>query len=330
MSDMGTTAVVTFDGTEITDEQKADIKEILYIDNDEEHADDLQIITGREELLDGVSEIGLLLRSDNWHGTNTRRTLDCGMFAVDDRASRVLLKRHIAKASAVTPDSEIRQTPRYQAWECLNLKEIATEIAWRNNADLIYAAELNPVFARKEQINQSDIKFLSDLCRIVGMRLKYTENSLVVYDPYEYRQNKPVRTFINGDDDLLDIELHHKKDDTDYAQCRVIYKDPVTKELISYTYKKRETGRRLDIRCKVSGTEEAAMLAELKIKEKNRMEYTGYILCNGDISLATGSIITLFGYGEYDRNYMITKTLHRIQMGVYSTKIYFEMAEGYE
>lgn len=328
MSNMDTTAVLTFDGTEITDEQKADIKELQYIDNDEEHADDLQIITGREELLAGVSEIGLLLRSDNWHGTNTRRTLDCGMFAVDDGESRVLLKRHVVKASAVTPDSEIRQMPRYQAWECLNLKEIAAEIAGRNNADLIYAAELNPVFARKEQINQSDIKFLSDLCRFAGMRLKYTGNSLVVYDPYEYRQNKPVRTFINGDDDLLDIELHHKKNDTDYAQCRIIYKDPVTKELISYTHKKRETGRRIDIRRKISGTEEAAMLAKCKIREKNRMEYTGHILCSGDISLATGSIITLSGYGEYDRNYMITKTLHRMQMGIYSTKIYFEMAEG--
>lgn len=328
MNDMDTTAVLTFDGIEITDEQKADIKELQYIDNDEEHADDLQIITGREDLLAGVSEIGLLLRSDNWHGANTGRTLDCGLFAVDDSESRGLLKRHVVKASAVMPDSKIRQTPGYQAWECLNLKEIATEIARRNNADLIYAAELNPVFVRKEQINQSDIKFLSDLCRLVGMRLKYTRNSLVVYDPYEYRQNKPVRTFLNGNEDLLDIELHHKKNDTDYAQCRVIYKDPVTKELISYTYRKREAGRRIDLRRKVSGTEEAAMLAERKIREKNRMEYTGNILCNGDISLATGSIITLSGYGEYDRNYMITKTLHRMKMGVYSTKIYFEMAEG--
>ena len=66
-------------------------------------------------------------------------------------------------------------------------------------------------------------------------------------------------------------------------------------------------------------------LALYSIKEKNKREYTGYIVCDGDITLTTGSTIVLNGYGKYDRKYITTKAVHRIQQGIYTTKIYFEM-----
>lgn len=330
MSDTETTAILEFDGKEVTEERKADIAALIYIDNDEEHADDLQIITGNETLMSGVSEISLTLRQDGWHGTGKSKSVNCGSFTVDDNESNFVSEMFITKAAAVTTISEIRQTPKNQAWERFNLKEVSAEIAGRNNVNIIYAAELNPVFVRKEQRNKSDIKFLSELCRTTGLRLKFTRNSLVIYNPYEYSKNEPVKIFIKGDSEIIEDGLHHKKNDTDYAQCRVVYKDPITRELITYTYKRNETGRRLEVRQKVSSTEEAKTLAKYMIKEKNCKEYTGHIVCAGDISLSTGSIVALSGYGEYDRKYIITKAIHRIQNGIYTTKIFFEMVlEGY-
>lgn len=330
MNNAETTAVLKFDGTELTEDRKADIVALIYIDNDEDHADDLQIITREESISSGVHEICLTLRQDGWHGTNTNKSVNCGIFTVDDNESYFVNEMYITKAAAVTTASQIRQTPRNQAWERFNLKEVATEIANRNGVNIIYAAELNPVFVRKEQRNKSDIKFLSELCRGMGLRLKFTKNSLVIYNPYEYGKNEPVRTFKNGDIEIIEDRLHHKKNDTDYAQCRVMYKDPITRELISYTYKRNKAGRRLEVRQKVSSTEEAMALAKYSIKEKNCKEYTGHIVCDGDISLATGNIIALSGYGEYDRKYIITKAVHRIQTGIYTTKIFFEMVlEGY-
>lgn len=318
-------ALLTLDGKEATEEIKSEILLLEYIDNDELHADDLQIMTRTAGLLSGVSEISLTLKTDNWHGTGTSRAAKCGAFTVDDNESRYTTNSYITRAAAITAASAIRHTPRNAAWERIGLKNIAAEIAGRNGVGLIYAANLNPVFTRKEQRNLSDIKFLSNLCGSVGLRLKFTTNSLVVYNPYEYGSNTPVRTFTAGDETILEDRLHHKKDDTDYQQCRVTYKDPVTKELIQYTYKKADAGRRLDVRRKVSSTEEAAMVAVYSIKEKNCKEYTGEILCSGDITLATGNIIELSGYGEYDRNYIITKAVHRIEGSEYTTKIFFEM-----
>lgn len=330
MNNAETTAILKFDGIELAEDKKAEISALIYIDNDEEHADDLQIMTREENFFCGINEICLTLRQNGWHGTNISKSINCGIFMVDDNESYFVDGMYITKAAAVTTASQIRQTPRNQAWEQFNLKEIATEIASRNGVNIIYAADLNPVFARKEQRNKSDIKFLSDLCRGTGLRLKFTNNSLVIYNPYEYGRNEPVRTFKNGDDETIEDKLHHKKNDTDYAQCRVMYKDPITRELISYTYKRNKEGRRLEVRQKVSSMEEAMMLAKYSIKEKNCKEYTGRIVCDGDISLATGNIIALSGYGEYDRKYIITKAVHRIQTGIYTTKIYFEMVlEGY-
>lgn len=330
MNNTETTAILKFDGVELTEDRKADIATLIYIDNDEEHADDLQIATREENFLLDVHEISLALRQDGWHGTNTSKNANCGTFTVDDNESYFVNEMYITKAAAVTTASQIRQTPKNKAWERFNLKEVATEIANRNGVNIIYAAELNPIFVRKEQRNKSDIKFLSELCRGMGLRLKFTRNSLVVYNPYEYGENEPVRTFKNGDTEIIEDKLHHKKNDTDYAQCRVMYKDPITRELISYTYKRSGAGRRLEVRQKVSSTEEAMTLAQYSIKEKNRKEYTGHIVCEGDISLATGNIIALSGYGEYDRKYIITKAIHKIQAGIYTTKIFFEMVlEGY-
>ena len=322
--------ILTLDGQEATEDIKSEILLTEYIDNDEFHADDLQILTRTAGLLSGVSKISLTMKTDNWHGTGTSKVAKCGTFTVDDNERRYAMRSFVTRAAALTAASAIRHTPKNGAWERIGLKEIAAQIAGRNGVGLIYAADLNPIFTRKEQRNISDILFLSDLCYSVGLRLKFTANSLVVYNPYEYGSNTPVATFTAGDETILEDILHHKKDDTDYQQCRVTYKDPVTKELIQYTYKRADTGRRLDVRRKVSSTAEAAMIAAYSIKEKNCKEYTGEILCAGDITLATGNIIELSGYGEYDRRYIITKAVHRMEGTEYTTRIFFEMVlEGY-
>ena len=62
------------------------------------------------------------------------------------------------------------------------------------------------------------------------------------------------------------------------------------------------------------------------LREKNSKEYTGYIECDGDISLVTGVAIELKNWGEFDGKYIIKKAIHTIRGSLYTTKIYFEMA----
>ena len=195
---------------------------------------------------------------------------------------------------------------------------------------IIYAAQTNPIFARKEQICESDIKFLFRICQTAGLNLKYTKNALIIYNPQEQEGEKSVRTFKKGETGILESRLYHQKDDADYAKCRVFYMDPVKKELIEYTYQRREDGRKIELQQKVSGTEEAALMAKNIMRGKNSKEYTGCLECGVDIALATGKMIALSGYGEHDRKYIITKSIQKINAGIHTTRIWFEMAmEGY-
>lgn len=312
------------DGEEVNEETQSNISVIEYIDNDDHHADDLQMITLDPNIFAGKKEIDLSLIADNWQGTNKSKAVGCGTFHIDLNKDSDIAGLYVVKAAAITSASEIRQTPRDQAWERANLKEIAEEIAERNSVQLIYAAMLNPVFVRKEQLQTSDVKFLDDLCKSVGLTLKFTANSLIIFNRYEYGENTPVRTFKKGEEDILDDKLHHELNDTAYQKCCVSYKDTVKGELISCTYKRSETGRQLNVTRKVSSTAEAILAAKYAIMEKNAKEYTGMLYCSGDISLAVGSVIKLSGYGEYDKNYMITKAIHMIKSGIYTTRIFFE------
>lgn len=330
MSKSSTEIILEFDGKEVTEEQKADITALKYIDNDELHIDDLQITTRNRDIISGVSEIKLALIESGQNRTDTRRILDCGKFTVDDAESDFKSGFYTIKASAVNPLSKIRQSAKCQAWERANLKEIAKEIAERNKTSIIYTAQTNPIFARKEQICESDIKFLYRICQTAGLKLKYTKNALIIYNPCEQEGGKPVRTFKKGETGILESRLYHQKDDTDYAKCRVFYMDPVKKELIEYTYQRREDGRKIELQQKVSGTEEAALLAKNIMRGKNSKEHTGCLECGGDIALATGNIIALSGYGEHDGKYIITKSVQKINEGIHTTRIWFAMAmEGY-
>ena len=66
MSNSRTEIILEFNGKEVTEEQKADITALKYIDNDELHIDDLQITTRNRDILSGVSEIKLALKTGNF------------------------------------------------------------------------------------------------------------------------------------------------------------------------------------------------------------------------------------------------------------------------
>lgn len=322
---------LTIDGKAADKSVEENITAITYIDNDDEHADDLQIITSDGAAFAKDSRLTLQITAENWHNTNRPATLSCGAFAVDEIEEYGQKDATIIKAAAITAESTVRQNERCQAWEQVNLKEVADEIGNRNGVKVIYATDYNPVFVRREQLYKSDIRFLADICREAGLSLKFTANALVIYSKYEYSAKDPVKTFKKNDADVKSDRIIHRSNDTGYGKCLVRYNDPNKKELIEYTYIHKDEGRTLSIRRKVSSTEEAKRVARYAIMERNSKEYTGVIECEGDISLSTGNVVTLAGYGDADGNYIITKAVHDIRGNVYDTKIYIERAlEGYE
>lgn len=312
---------------ELKAEELGGIKAFIYIDNDDRHVDDLQIITNNASIFSG-KKITASLVDKKRDGRNKTAVLNCGTFFVDDKKESNMIDTHIIKAAATTSAATFRQDEKCQAWERINLKKLAQELTSRNGVQMIYATEFNPVFARKEQRYISDIKMLADTCKSVGLSLKFTNTAAVIYSPYEYAVTAAVRTFTKGDGDIRDDNLHHAENGTAYGKCCLTYFDPVKKEIIKGEYTASDNPRTLQIRTKASSTEEANMIAKFALLEANAQEYTGYIECEGDIALCTGIIIELKGYEEFDRKYIVKKAIHTIKGAIYTTKIFFEMAMG--
>lgn len=317
---------IVVDDVELTAKQMENITVLAYIDNDDMHSDDLQIITNDASVFSDKEKIQVAFTDTHWQNSNKTAIMNCGTFHIDDKKESDTTGIYIFKAAAITAASKVRQDKKSHAWERINLKKLAADVTKSNGIKLIYATEFNPVFSRKEQLFESDIKFLSDVCRTVGLSLKFTDNAIVIFSQYEYGEKEVVRTFSKGDAEIRDDTMCHKKNDTAYGKCCVSYYDPVKKELITGEYIASKNERALQVRRKVSSTEEAKIIAMYALREKNSKEYTGYIECDGDISLVTGVAIELKNWGEFDGKYIIKKAIHTIRDSLYTTKIYFEMA----
>lgn len=322
---------ITVDGVTLTSEEMSNIVMVEYIDNDCKHADDLQMLVNVTNYFKKNQSISLSFQTTNYRQTQKAAIMNCGIFYVDCIKRSDIPGLNIVKASAIPADtSNVRQKKKCRAWEKINLKELGGQLASENGLSFIYASELNPVFRRKEQKWMPDLRFLSDLCNDAGLAMKVTNGAIVIYSSYEYGEKAVLRTFESGDAEIDDCELHYWENDTAYGKCHASYMDPVTGELIEYMYIIDETGKTLEITRKASSTEEARLMAKYAIMEKNAKEYTGKIVCEGDITLATGTVIQLKGYKEFDMKYIIVKAIHRIRDGIYKTTIWFEkVLEGY-
>ena len=74
---------------------------------------------------------------------------------------------------------------------------------------------------KKEQVQQSDIRFLQTLCHAEGKALKITALSVVIFDKQDYDGKPPIKTITYGSSDILSFNLSTNMKDTAYTSCHV-------------------------------------------------------------------------------------------------------------
>lgn len=273
-----------------------------------------------------------VLVQKNWDGTGKDLTLDCGTFELDSVDVSGPPAKVTLKSTSIPYTSTLRMEKKSRAWEKITLKDIGSQIASESNLQLMYEAESNPTYKRKEQVQTSDIKFLQKLCKAAGMALKVTTLTIVIYDAADYDGKPAIRTFQNGGSDILSYKLGTSLTDTAYTSCHVSYTDPDTKETIEHTYTPDSTtgtGQTLEINEKVNSTEEAMELAKKRLREKNTQEYTASLKVVGDVRLVAGCTVTLKGFQKFDRKYKVTQAKHSL-LGGYTVDLKLkQVLEGY-
>ena len=292
-------------------------------------------VTEVEETVKQAAEpklISATIVQKNWHDNGKDVMLSCGTFELDSVDASGPPTKITLKGTSIPYTSTMRTARTNRAWENCNLKAIAEQIGQEAGLQVMYLAENNPVYKRKEQVQKSDITFLQKLCKAAGLALKVTIMTVVIYDAAEYDGKPPIKTITYGSSDYLSYKLGTSLHDTAYTSCHVSYTDPDSKETIESTYtpdSKDGTGQVLEVNEKVNSTGEAYELAKKRLREKNTQQFTASFSMLGDVQLVAGATVRLRGFQSFDKKYKITKATHKLTGG-YTTDIELkQVLEGY-
>ncbi len=158
----------------------------------------------------------------NWNDNGRDAVLHCGTFELDSVDASGPPTEIKLKGTSIPYTSTMRTAKKNRAWENCNLKEIAQQIGKEAGLQVMYLAENNPVYKRKEQVQKSDITFLQKLCKAAGLALKVTIMTVVIYDAAEYDGKPAIKTITYGSGDYISYKLGTSLHDTAYKKLTVV------------------------------------------------------------------------------------------------------------
>ena len=327
---MKSSAVVVFNGTDISSYLTPDMLSIDYTDNEEDATDDLQIqIQDKEDTwmskwLDDIlgDTKGIPIKAVLSNGTST---LNAGGFELDSIKLSGPPGTVTIKGTSLPYESSTREQERTQAWEQYYLSGIANEIAGRGGLKCVYDSNRDPYYARVEQNKQSDISFLCELAHRAGISLKIYDDSLILFDQEMYEQKPVVRTFVRRGGGYTKWDLESGEADTKYGYCTVYYKDAINNKTYEGTayaddYEDGDVGMHVNERVASNG--EAESLAGKLLRLKNKFEFSVKLSMPGDPAMVAGVPVALTGWGLFDGKYIIKQSKHTINKSSgYTTQI---------
>lgn len=288
----------------------------------------------KEEIKVGAEPrmVKVTLVQKNWNDTGKNAVLDCGTFEIDSVDLSGPPLKTTLKSTSIPYTSTLRMMKKSRNWEKISLKAITQQIANEAGLKMLYESSDNPEYDKKEQVQQSDIRFLQDLCHAEGKALKVTKLSIVIFDKQEYDGKPAVKTITYGSSDILSFRMATKLTDAAYTSCHVSYTNTDKKQTIEYTYTPDSTvgtGQVLEVNERVANTQEAMRLAKKRLREKNAQEFTASFKMVGDVQLVAGIVVQLRGFQEFDKKYRVKSAKHSLTGG-YTTDIELvQILEGY-
>lgn len=316
-----------FDGTDITNDIRPYFLSMTYTDSEEDESDSLKIrLQDRDGLwLENWLEkavqvaaasklkLSVTIKPENW---GTGGALHSGDFELDSVEASGPPSEISVSGVSLGYSSSVRQTKKSKAWEKYRLSGIAGEIAGNAGLSCMYESSSDPFYERVEQTNESDIRFLADLCHDAGISLKCSDGMLILFDQVDYEAKPPVMTIRRGGGAYISYSLSTEAADTQYGSCRVSYMDAATGKLIEGTAEAAgddaESGQRLEITARVKDAGAAKALAEKQLRLHNKFNRVVSFTLPGNTTLVAGVTVRLERFGGWNGLYIVKKAEHTV------------------
>ncbi|WP_170840926.1 phage late control D family protein [Salibacterium halotolerans] len=309
-----------YQGVNIDEAIRPDIKSFSYTDNASGEFDDISIKLKddhRRWSTDWFPQKGDIidasLIAENWTKNGDRKRLPCGRFFVDEPKFSGPPREVSIDAIGAPLNNNFTDRERSKTWRNTTLRDIASEISSRSELTLQYIGDENPSLDEIEQSEEPDYSFLANLCDEEAKAIKVTDQKIIIFDEQEFEQRDAVDTYRESADRVLDYSFDTSLTNTAYDAVEISYYDPKKGENIQHLYAITditEDSKVFKMSSKVSTGEDARRIAQKKLRTLNKREITGSITILGNPELAAGACIILQDFGVFDGKAFIEKITH--------------------
>lgn len=316
---------LTYEGKDITRDISPDMLSFVYNDNEHGKADDMTLKLKDDKGLwsgpwlpvKGDTVAAVIVQE--YAGDINR--LDCGRFTIDELAFSGPPSIVEMKGVSVPLDTTIRRLKKSRGWENVRLSEIAQDIASTGSIELQFLVDVDPLYDRIDQREESDLKFLQRVCEQEAYSVKVTDRQLVIFSTAQRETTAPVMTIKKGANNLKSWSFKDQAHDL-YGTVIVSYKDIKTGEVNQYTYTDPSVtdGRTAKLVKRADSIEEAERMAKAELRKKNRWGKSGTIGLIGHTNLMTGVTINYEQGSAWDGKYLVSKSTHTVSSG-YETSL---------
>ena len=185
-----------YEGKNISKDVAPYLLNFTYTDNASNKADDISFsLEDRERLWcdDWFPSKGDKVKAriilHEWEAPDVTQSLPCGTFEVDQIECAGPPNTVTIKCVSTLVSKPMCQEKHTKAWENTKLSTIAGDMAKNNGLELFWDCPDDPQFERRDQVETSDLEFLSSLCSDYGVATKVTDTQLVCYDEEKYEED---------------------------------------------------------------------------------------------------------------------------------------------
>ena len=299
----------------------AEIESLTYTDNAADNSDSIDIILNAQDskwLYGWMPEKGAtlrpIIRGMNWEREGDRRTIECGLFVLDDvnysDAPTTLQVGGVSKPS----DSDFSELEREYIWKNTSIKRIGASIAARYGLEFSYDADDYDIECDEQ--DGTDSSYYNQLCKNYGLVLKVYAKRLWVYDREKYKEKRSVRTF------------HRSQIRPGSFSYTTTLSGTYTGGYFNYT----DPDKDIDIVCSVGGgshtksvNRRATSVYDASVQlcaELNSANHGTVKLrfgVDGEWLVSAGNSIDLTGFGCLNGKYFVDKVTHKVSKNGFTT-----------
>ena len=225
---------VEIDGTDISEAVSDLVHDLTYTDRASGESDSVNLtVSDRDKRFidEWYPENGLAFKAKikvvNWKSDGDSDELNTGKFIIDSCVLNGPPDKFSIKAVSVPVTSSLKREEKTNTWEEATLQKIAQSIADNAGVELMYEVESDIQLDRVDQLKQSDMSFLMELCTKYGIALKVTDGKMVLFEESVYEAKGTVDTFDKSEVGSRIINYSISQDTNDLvSKVELFYKDP--------------------------------------------------------------------------------------------------------